>query len=385
MMCKCGWHIISKINTTIECPMCRESLEVFAEIDGEAQSNPYSPQEQWRELHEYPFSVVDWVPELALESYNNWRSRIRNYGCQCKDEWRKLEDANPISKVIHDRLQTFLWGVDRHNEINQKLGKPRMSHHEARLTYDLYYAINQPEALTPRNERAIVSVAFGSHLPTLKQTHPARAAYAKSIGADLIELTDDRWPKWPMANKWRVHNILEMYESVLYVDSDIHIKPCPNIFQAVPTGFLGVCNELPQVQQNGEIGLGYIAQLNEHCDRHGVPACWSPNAGVLVIPHNLLNVYKAPRVVAETQWCFDQYELVVQCHKLNAPVHILDDKWNWGWIRQDWWNGLDNAHFIHVNGSGSGNYRTKLLDRIIAGNYERFIPQEGWVPLWKPA
>ena len=43
---------------------------------------------------------------------------IPAYGCQCKREWQEILQKNPLPETGQ-----YVWSVDRHNEINVKLGK----------------------------------------------------------------------------------------------------------------------------------------------------------------------------------------------------------------------------------------------------------------------
>ena len=44
---------------------------------------------------------------------------IPAYGCQCKREWQEILQKNPLPPTGQAQ-----WAIDRHNDINQKLGKP---------------------------------------------------------------------------------------------------------------------------------------------------------------------------------------------------------------------------------------------------------------------
>jgi hypothetical protein len=48
-------------------------------------------------------------------------------------------------------------------------------------------------------------------------------------------------------------------------------------------------------------------------------------------------------------WCVDQFVLATQLPPNQTTW--LDDRYNWGWIRKDWQEGLDDAFAIHLNGA----------------------------------
>jgi hypothetical protein len=49
----------------------------------------------------------------------------------CKDHWRAMMQATP--PPLGDDAAMFAWGVDRHNEVNVRLGKAVMTLGEARV------------------------------------------------------------------------------------------------------------------------------------------------------------------------------------------------------------------------------------------------------------
>lgn len=264
-----------------------------------------------------------------------------------------------------------------------------VSEFEKQLKTDLRLALYQPEKLPePKSKLAVVSIAVGKHIETLKQTRALRAAYAKRIGADHIELTDDRWPQFPMANKWRLAAIARRYDRVLYVDSDVVIKRgAPNIFSALPADSIGLCDEMPTVIANGAVAPDYLGKLGEMATKFGRPAPrWCPNGGVMVLPREWAHVYEAPSSISDAYWCYDQNLLAVQCELHKAKVTIIDDRWNWGWIDRRFWEGAEDAFFIHANGTGSADYRKEFIDRMIARDFRRYEPPKSlWRPPWNEA
>jgi len=52
----------------------------------------------------------------------------------------------------------------------------------------------------------------------------------------------------------------------------------------------------------------------------------------------------------------------------------LDWRYNLEFIDYDFWSKIEDAYFIHLNGSKPLEYRLELLHRIINKNYT-FLPQ----------
>lgn len=87
-------------------------------------------------------------------------------------------------------------------------------------------------------------------------THPSIKSYAEKIGADfcVIDKSEIKNPKdW----KFHISDKLEEYDRVLYVDSDLIIRPdAPDIFDIVPEGEIGLLYEsrfLPKTQELNQI------------------------------------------------------------------------------------------------------------------------------------
>lgn len=65
------------------------------------------------------------------ESYNFWLSRAEGVVArQCFRNWEAIARACPPDFSSPEAI--FAWGVDRHNDINRRLGKPAISLDEAK-------------------------------------------------------------------------------------------------------------------------------------------------------------------------------------------------------------------------------------------------------------
>ena len=248
-----------------------------------------------------------------------------------------------------------------------------------RLGSESYEIILPIEDVEPKRNRAIVTAAFGSeHLEILDMTRPARQEYAERCGADLIELTDDRFPRWSMANKWRAGMIAGHYDQTLWLDSDVLIMPdSPSIFAECGENF-GLVDESAIVERNG-FKAKYAAEMALLADLFGLPIPdWSPNGGVLLIPRRYSSLY-APPPRCPVNWCLDQHWLALSIEQANADVKRLDWRWNHLWIDPAFWQGLPDAYFVHLNGTKLPA-RKELCDRILSGNYDP-TKLETWEPV----
>lgn len=101
--CQCGWQATVAVSMDITCPLCQRVFRVESKED--------QGRAAWAALH----SVVDPTPEW----YAAWLETVPSFGCPCRHNWDALTKDNPPD------YQNFAqWAIDRHNDVNRKLGKP---------------------------------------------------------------------------------------------------------------------------------------------------------------------------------------------------------------------------------------------------------------------
>jgi hypothetical protein len=91
----------------------------------------YQGQAKWRELHLYalteqptPLGRVAWLANFAA-----------SLPCgDCKRSWKLLMQQKPLLQSATDK-QFWEWTVDRHNDVNAKLGKPLLTYEQAKVLY----------------------------------------------------------------------------------------------------------------------------------------------------------------------------------------------------------------------------------------------------------
>src|SRR3989344_7906914 len=93
---------------------------------------------------------------------------------------------------------------------------------------------------------ALFTICIGDFYTKLsKVTHPTIKNYAQKIGADFIVKTETSFPL-PHYAKFEIAKLLETYDRVLYLDTDILVSPdTPNIFDIVPQDCVGMLDEAP--------------------------------------------------------------------------------------------------------------------------------------------
>ena len=159
-----------------------------------------------------------------------------------------------------------------------------------------------------------------------------------------------------MANKFRLTTFARHYEQTLYLDCDVVIRPnAPDIFERVPVGKWGLVDEKRLIGESN-----YHRDVETIAKRFGYDLPdWCPNGGVMIVPQNC-DEYLPPETPFPVQWCFDQSWLA--CRLKNWVA--IDDRFNWMHIRKDYQAGLDDAWFVHLNGT-SKTERLEMLQKLV--------------------
>jgi len=84
----------------------------------------------------------------TIEQLTDWELLIPQYGCACKRFYAEWKAANPPDFTSPEAF--FAWGVNLHNAVNAKLGKPEITIEEA---YLIWSKTDGLEVKTDINER----------------------------------------------------------------------------------------------------------------------------------------------------------------------------------------------------------------------------------------
>ena len=139
----------------------------------------------------------------------------------------------------------------------------------------------------------VFTIAVGdAYQKMAKSTHPSIKAYAEKIGADFFSLDTSTatTPHWEKFNQ--IFTLLNRYERIIYLDTDIIVRDdCPNLFDLVPKGDLGLFNEMPFTDRRD-------LSLIESCKDYGlILNNWDGkyyNTGVMVISRQHKQLFKKP-------------------------------------------------------------------------------------------
>ena len=218
---------------------------------------------------------------------------------------------------------------------------------------------------------AIVTITNGvdfEHIADL--THPSLKAYAEKCGAEFICLEP---PGLPYFEKFKLFDLLEEFDRVLYIDTDVLVTPdAPNLFDIVPVNQLGLLEEGEHQPREDLIpnfcqALGLSAQ--------GVDLSRYFNTGVMLASKEHKGVFAPwPTEFHPVDQFMEQTYLNYRVAKLRPQVFCLDPKFNWMTYHiNDAHKTRIDGHFIHY----AGLHQTmplKTILRIIGEDKERTDP-----------
>jgi hypothetical protein len=143
--------------------------------------------------------------------------------------------------------------------------------------------------------RAIVTIACGDFYQRMSEiTHPMFRAYADKVGADFIVWNDSEGHVMPHYKKIELGGMLDKYDRVLYLDTDILIRDdAPDIFAIVPEDELGMLDEGQYYSDRTACMTQFMQAIK--CD----PLAWDGkyyNAGVMVLSQSHKKIFVQPFV-----------------------------------------------------------------------------------------
>jgi hypothetical protein len=200
-----------------------------------------------------------------------------------------------------------------------------------------------------RADRNVVSYAKIT-LPLIKQ-------YAQKCDADFMVLSHEP-PIWTEDHKphyriLEVANLLDQYERVLHLDSDVLInKNCPNLFDVVAPDMVGIIYE---DKGSREADRRYkIQQLQNQWGDIGWREGYT-NAGTFVVSREHKNIFAPHEGQYYLGWGSADLHMAYNINKYQFKVHELEYKWNHMTMFSHSWNNFADrfqSHIIHYAGKG---------------------------------
>jgi hypothetical protein len=230
---------------------------------------------------------------------------------------------------------------------------------------NLYLASNFKGELM-KNKFAMVTRSDDNITDLTDVTHPILRDYAEQWGCDFITLdTKEDWmTDYELAHYriLRVRELLETYERILVIDSDVVIMPtCPNPFEVVPVDKIGSIYEDKGSRE--AMRQGVIMSIQERFGDVG----WEDgyiNTGFFVVSRQHSNIFQrigdastiTPSMPLNGLWKgfgYDDALIGYNIHTFGHEVHELSFQFNHMSMFSEDWNGNANrfnSHVIHYAG-----------------------------------
>jgi hypothetical protein len=188
-------------------------------------------------------------------------------------------------------------------------------------------------------------------------THPTIMSYAKRCNADFIILddeppvmTEDNNPHYRIAY---VYDILEDYDRVILLDTDILVKEsCPNLFDVVPEDKIGSIYE--DVGHKASDRRARIKKIQQEWGDVGWETGYT-NAGTMVVSKQHREIFRPHNGEYYLPWGSADLHLSYMIHKHKFEVHELPFQYNHMSMFSDGQGASANrfdSHIIHYAGAG---------------------------------
>ncbi len=232
------------------------------------------------------------------------------------------------------------------------------------------------------SDKALLIINIGEHDSAI-YSRPLMKLYCKKYGIDLVELTeprillqgDDASYQYRIFEKFQIYDVLNKYERVLRVDTDVLISPtAPDVFNCVPSDCFGVVYE----DCGGRAEQRY-SQM-EIVAKSYAAAPWGTrryfNSGVIVASHMHRDVFKLNEqdreIIMHGQLggCKEQNLCNWKVRQSGCHLHELEFRFNHMSMFSGRWNGSPHrldSFFIHHAGSQKRKPHRMQRDSRILG------------------
>jgi lipopolysaccharide biosynthesis glycosyltransferase len=208
-------------------------------------------------------------------------------------------------------------------------------------------------------------------LPTIQQ-------YAKKIGADYFEISDENrvYPTHrPTYEKYQMERMLDKYDRIAWIDCDVIVNPdSPNILDDVPYEKMAALFESPTYSEHDTLRK-HTKNCKKMQDKLG-DIGWTTgifNAGIMVIskPHRIIFEGGFEKYLPMQNWKWnDQAIFNYKRVELKIPFHGLDWKWNC----MPYYEGpekMKQSYFLHFAG-GQTKKRWEPYLNLLKSYWEYF-------------
>jgi hypothetical protein len=160
-------------------------------------------------------------------------------------------------------------------------------------------------------------------------THPPMRDYARKVGAEFYVISEPKHST-PIWDKLQLYDLFDRFDRIICIDSDTLVLPnCPNLFEIVPEGILGMYNEgLLTTDEEKKIQADAIEQAEKE---HGIKVKDRGyrfyNAGVIVLSQCHKHIFATPDKQPQMSYA-DQPLYNLRILSTETPVQDIGYKFN---------------------------------------------------------
>ena len=178
-------------------------------------------------------------------------------------------------------------------------------------------------------KNAIFTITTGEGFQKIAQyTHPIMRGYANRIDAEVYVVSKARYNHCHF-DKFRIYELLDRFDRILYMDSDILIHPdCPNLFEMVPPDKFGIFDEgAPSTEEERKTQQAAIEKASQEYEIPLPERRDFYNAGLMVVSQCHKELFKAPEKIVFMEYG-DQPLLNLRLLHSEHEVHDIGYKFN---------------------------------------------------------
>lgn len=231
------------------------------------------------------------------------------------------------------------------------------------------------------SKNAVVTVLIGArHQNIADVSHPTQIDYAHRNGLDYVVYNSETYlvlhpdgsqstlasespvirpddhtldrPAFGAYNKLNIYELLDHYDRILYVDTDILIRnDAPNLFEIVPENLVAMLSETDFFPDYDD----RVRLMNEWADKYNIDlSSWDGqyyNSGVMLLGKHHRKLLSQTDGFYDDAF-FEQTAINMNIHKFKIPIFKLDYKFNrMSFMDRSLLEPRHSSYFIHYAGS----------------------------------
>lgn len=191
----------------------------------------------------------------------------------------------------------------------------------------------------------------------------------------ILDKQLDEYPH-PAWYRFEIYNILNKYDTVLYLDADIYIRENAdspiNHYKPNSIVALDSSQTYPYMVNKGILysreyrTLCNIAGYKELFKRYNMNERRYINSGVMIIPRKYKHIFSKPDIFVNHKNLYEQTLINTRLSTMNIPFTSLDRKWNAGHIHrvENMDYAVEHGQYIHFN-MGKNINRYEILKKYL--------------------